>query len=135
VTRHRARLATLAAALCVAGAAADAPPRAAAPRAVVEPAVFDFGAARQDRTLSTQFTIRNHGDAVLVLGPIASDCSCAAAWLGASRVEPGASTALRVSLQTRKARGALQRKVLVRTNDPKQTQLELRVRADVKVGE
>lgn len=135
MTRLRALAAAGAAALWVAGAAADAPPKAAAPRAVVEPASFDFGPARPDRTLSTQFTIRNHGDAVLVLGPVASDCSCAAAWLGDSRVEPGASTALRVSLQTRKARGALERKVLVRTNDPKQPQLELRVRAEVKDGE
>lgn len=103
-----------------------------APRVVVEPERFDFGAARQERTLSTQFTIRNHGDAELVLGPIASDCSCTAALLGSHRVAPGGSTALRVSLETRKSKGPVERKVVVATNDERRPRLELKVAADVK---
>ncbi len=115
----------------LAGAASAVEP---APRVVVEPERFDFGAARQERTLSTQFTIRNHGDAVLVLGPIRSDCSCTAALLGSNRVAPGASTSLRVSLETRKATGRVERSVVIGTNDPKRSRVVLKVAADVKPG-
>jgi hypothetical protein len=49
-------------------------------------------------------------------------------------IKPGGSTPLRVSLQTRDARGRITKKVLVRSNDPARSLLEIAVSAEVTAG-
>jgi hypothetical protein len=114
-----------------------------APKISVEPASFDFGKALPRRTLEKQFSIRNFGDADLVIGEITTTCGCTAALLerpgrtgqadpaGDARavLKPGESAQLRVRLETRDYSGRLVRSVLVRSNDPKQKVLEVRVEA------
>ena len=128
----RRRFAALAVAtfLAVAGSADERP--AAAPRIQVEPESFDFGKAQPGKTLRKEFTIRNFGDAVLVIEGVSTTCGCTAAISAQSRVEPGARTALRVTLETRSYSGKVARQVLVRSNDPKTPRLQVRVSATVE---
>ena len=127
----RRRLALLAAAtLLTVVAGAEEKPKAA-PRIRVEPESFDFGNALPGKTLRKEFTLRNFGDAELVIESVSTTCGCTAALAADTHVEPGGSTPLRVTLETRRYSGKVERQVLVRSNDPKTPVLQVRVSATV----
>lgn len=125
--RRRALLVAAAGLLAAPAAAQDA----AAPRIRVEPASFDFGNALPDKTLRKDFTIRNFGDAALLVEGVSTTCGCTAAVPDARRVEPGGSTLLRVTFETRRYSGRVERRVAVRSNDPKTPVAEVRLSATV----
>ena len=107
---------------------------APAPQISVEPASFDFGKVLPEKTLEKQFSIRNFGDADLVIGQITTTCGCTAALLDADSkvLKPGKSGQLRVRLETRDYSGKVVRSVMVRSNDPAQELLEIKVEANVQ---
>ncbi len=127
-------VALLAAGLLLATAAARAGDEAPAPRIRVEPERFDFGDVLPGKTLRKEFTIRNFGNAPLELENVSTTCGCTAALAGAKRVEPGGSTSLRVTFETRRFSGKVERKVLVRSNDPRTPLLEVKLGATVGEG-
>jgi hypothetical protein len=105
---------------------------ARAPRIRVEPEAFDFGKALPDKTLRKEFTLKNFGDAELVIEGVTTTCGCTAAISAKTRLEAGGSTQLTVTLETRSYSGKLERQVLVRSNDPKTPLLTVRVSATVE---
>jgi hypothetical protein len=115
-----------------ASALAGAGTPAAAPAIRVEPESFDFGRTLPGRTLRKEFTLRNAGDAELVIDGVTTTCGCTAAIAGAKRLPPGRSTPLSVTLETRDSRGRVERRVLVRSNDPKTPLVEVKVEATVE---
>ena len=119
----------VAALVAVTGGADDKP--TAAPRIRVEPESFDFGKALPGKTLRKDFTIRNFGEAELVIESISTTCGCTAALSAQRRVAPGGRTALRVTFETRSYSGTVERQVLVRSNDPKTPLVQVRVSATV----
>jgi len=125
-------VAAVAATLLLATAAwtEDAP----APRIRIEPGGFDFGNVLPEKTLRKEFTIHNFGNAPLELESVSTTCGCTAALAGTKRVEPGGSTPLRVTFQTRRFSGKVERRVLVRSNDPKTPLLEVKLGATVGEG-
>jgi hypothetical protein len=106
--------------------------QAAAPRIRVEPEAFDFGKTLPGKTLRKEFTLRNFGDAELVIEGVTTTCGCTAAISAKTRLEAGGSTQLTVTLETRSYSGKLERQVLVRSNDPKTPLLTVRVSATVE---
>jgi hypothetical protein len=127
----RRRFAALAvAALLAVPAGAEEKP-AAAPRIRLEPEAFDFGKTLRGKTLRKDFTIRNFGEAELVIEGVSTTCGCTAALAAQSRVEPGGRTVLRVTFDTRSFSGKVERDVLVRSNDPKTPLVQVRVSATV----
>jgi hypothetical protein len=104
----------------------------AAPRIRVEPEAFDFGKALPEKSLRKEFTLRNFGDAELVIEGVTTTCGCTAAISAKKRLEAGGSTQLTVTLETRSYKGKLERQVLVRSNDPKTPLLTVRVSATVE---
>jgi hypothetical protein len=129
------RLITALAAVVLLTAAAGAEEKpAAAPRIRVEPESFDFGKALPGKTLRKEFTIRNFGDAALVIEGVSTTCGCTAALAAESRIKPGGSTPLRVTLETRRYSGKVEKQVLVRSNDPKTPLLQVRVSATVEAA-
>lgn len=112
-------------------AAQEAAATASGPRIRVEPQSFDFGAALQARTLRKEFTLHNSGDAELTIEGVSTTCGCTAALVGQQRLAPGASTTLRVTLETRSHQGKLERQVLVRSNDATTPLLTVKVQATV----
>jgi hypothetical protein len=125
------RLAVLAATALLTAAAGGEEKPAAAPRISVEPESFDFGKALPGKTLRKEFTLRNFGDAELVIESVSTTCGCTAALAADRHVQPGGSTPLRVTLETRSSSGKLEKQVLVRSNDPKTPLLQVRVSATV----
>jgi hypothetical protein len=108
----------------------------AAPRISVEPASFDFGRALPGKVLEKQFSIRNFGEADLVIEGITTTCGCTAALMDEAHkvVKPGESGQLRVRLETRAYSGKVVRSVLVRSNDPAQALVEVKVEANVQAA-
>ena len=96
----RVRLVRLlaAAALVIACSASGRAEEQKAPRISVEPEAFDFGKALPGKTLRKEFTLRNFGDALLVIENVSTTCGCTAALASDKQVEPGGSTLLRVTL-------------------------------------
>ncbi|HSD26830.1 MAG TPA: DUF1573 domain-containing protein [Vicinamibacteria bacterium] len=129
----RRRRASLGAALLVLGCAAAGEEKPA-PRIRVEPESFDFGDALPGKTLRKEFTIRNFGNAALLIESVSTTCGCTAALPGERRIEPGGSTPLRVTFETRRYSGKVERRVLLRSNDPDSRLLEVRVSATVGEG-
>jgi hypothetical protein len=128
--------AVLALALGRATSSADdkAAPKPPAPKISVEPLSFDFGNALPEKTLEKQFSIRNFGDADLVIDKITTSCGCTAGLLDddSKVLKPGKSGQLRVRLQTRDYSGKVVRSVVVHSNDPAQELLEIKVEANVQ---
>ena len=130
----RRRVAALGAAFLLLAPVASAEEKTPAPRIRVEPESFDFGNALPDKTLRKEFTIRNFGDVALLIENVSTTCGCTAALPEVRRIEPGGSTPLRVTFETRRYSGKVERRVLVRSNDPKTPLVELRVSATVGAG-
>jgi hypothetical protein len=103
----------------------------AAPRIRVEPSSFDFGKVKAQRTLRKEFRVLNLGERDLVIERISRSCGCTAATADAMTLAPGASTTLRVSVETRNSSGDIEHRVLVRSNDPEMPSLQIRLRATV----
>lgn len=118
----------------VAAGGQQARPSTSAPRIAVDPAGFDFGSALQERTLHKEFSIKNFGGSDLVIEGISTTCGCTVGQLDTKTIKPGASVTLRVSLETRASSGAIQRSVLIRSNDPAHASVEVKLTADVKAG-
>jgi hypothetical protein len=112
-------------------AASFALAEAGAAQVRVEPERFDFGRVRPNRTLQKEFILRNFGDRELVIESVSTTCGCTAALLGTKTVKPGGTSPLRVRLETRDYRGKVERRVLLRTNDPKTPLLEIPLTATV----
>lgn len=130
--RRRVLLGLVAAALLAAGAASGRTEEQKTPRIRVEPETFDFGKALPARTLRKEFTLSNFGDAALVIENVSTTCGCTAALASDTKLAPGSSTVLRVTLETRSYSGKLERQVLVRSNDPKTPLLTVKVSATVE---
>jgi len=101
------------------------------PRIRVEPASFDFGRALPNRALEKEFSIRNFGGEDLVIETITTTCGCTAALTENKVVKPGGATPLKVTLQTRDYSGKVERRILVRSNDPTTSLLEIKVEVTV----
>lgn len=121
------RLAVLALACLLASAARAG----SGPKLVIDPESWDFGRTLKNRSLEKRFTIRNVGDAPLVIDRITTTCGCAAALLDEKTLKPGQSAELRVTFQTEGLEGRVERKVLLRSNDRQRDPLEIKLRADV----
>ena len=130
--RRRVLLGLVAAALIAAGAASGRTQEQKTPRIRVEPETFDFGKALPARTLRKEFTLSNFGDAALVIENVSTTCGCTAALASDTKLAPGSSTMLRVTLETRSYSGKLERQVLVRSNDPNTPLLTVKVSATVE---
>ena len=130
--RRRVLLGLLAAALLAAGAASGRAEEQKTPRIRVEPETFDFGKALPAKTLRKEFTLSNFGDAALMIENVSTTCGCTAALASDTKLAPGSSTVLRVTLETRSYSGKLERQVLVRSNDPKTPLLTVTVSATVE---
>lgn len=124
----------VAVALAFAAGASAATPAAAGvsgPKISVEPEIFDFGKALQNKELKKQFVIRNIGTEDLVIERVTTTCGCTVADGYAKVVKPGESTNMEVRLQTRTLKDRIERKVLVRSNDVTRDPLELKVQVTI----
>ncbi|HEU5078284.1 MAG TPA: DUF1573 domain-containing protein [Opitutaceae bacterium] len=81
------------------------------------PAAVDFGKRRQELTITEKVKLTNDGKAPLEIVRVAADCSCTAATPSKTTLQPGESTDLDVSFETRSYQGEVHRRILVQTSE------------------
>lgn len=108
-------------------------PASGAPRIVVEPSAIDFGVMEQDLASEQSVTIRNDGDATLLISHVSSTCGCTAAEPDKKELAPGESTVMNVTFRSGKFRGPQMKYVKISSNDPLRGTLDVAVLADVFV--
>ena len=95
------------------------PKPVAGPRMEISPEAHDFGNAKQNQALVKEFEIENIGSENLELGRISTSCGCTVARPEVKLLKPGSKTLLKVTLETRRYKGQLQRSVSIASNDPR----------------
>jgi hypothetical protein len=101
------------------------------PRIEIVPESYDFGKVQQNQKLVKEFDIKNVGTEDVVLGRISTSCGCTAALTSKKTVKPGESAALKVTFETRRYKGAVQRSISIASNDPRRVRT-LRVKAFIE---
>ena len=132
--RRRFALALLLAAGTSGALSAAGGARQRGPRLEIEPGEWDFGRAGPGEVLVRDFALRNAGRGDLEIGRIASACACAAAVTDRTVIPPGEAANLRVTLETRRYRGVLERWLTIRSNDSRGA-VRLKVRVYVEAVE
>ena len=89
------------------------------PRIEIQPESHDFGNVQQNLKLIKEFALTNTGDEDLIISRISTSCGCTAALTAEKVVKPGKSTSLKVTFETRRYKGAIQRSVSIASNDPR----------------
>lgn len=106
------------------------------PRVVVEPEVYDFGEISVDEVVHRNFEIKNKGTGKLKIKRVATSCGCTRAKVKEKIIAPKESTTLRVTyepaLMSSHTEGKVKRFVYLQTNDPRNPQVEVTIKAIVK---
>lgn len=103
---------------------------------IIKPAVIDFGALRQNQTLTGTATVMNRLPVAVNIMLVSKSCSCADAEIEPKHLEPGQTATLTLSWQTRGKRGRVSDRVTVLAQTVEelanQVAAELRLTADVR---
>lgn len=91
----------------------------AGPSLVLEPAVFDWGRQAENKgDYPFTFTVKNGGDEELQISRVRPGCSCTKVELKKQNLAPGESTEMTGSLSTKGIEGAMQKGIILTSNDP-----------------
>jgi hypothetical protein len=101
------------------------------PRIEILPESHDFGKVQQNQKLVKEFDIKNVGTEDLVLGRISTSCGCTAALTSKKTLKPGEISALKVTFETRRYKGSVERSISIASNDPRRVRT-LRVKAFIE---
>lgn len=123
-------LSALAASLFCAGLLAAAP-TLAQPRAVVDEPVVDVGEAIRGDEVEHTFRIANEGDRPLEITEVKPTCGCTVADY-TRQIAPGARGKVVATLSTKALRGPVAKTISVYTNDARNPQIELVIKATVQ---
>lgn len=93
---------------------------------------YDFGTVLEGAPVKHEFTIKNVGQADLVIGQVQTSCGCTVAQSEKKRLAPGEETQLPVTFDTRHERGQARRRIDVYTNDPQTPDLALEIQGVVR---
>jgi|GEM_PF-900444 len=78
------------------------------------------------------FTLKNVGDAPLVIERVRTNCSCTEVKLSQEVIAPGGTARLDGTLKTTSAQGPMTRLIYLFTNDPDHRRVNLSINADVR---
>jgi hypothetical protein len=109
------RVALLAALLAATAVAQNAP----APKIVLQPTSWDFGQVWQEEQQSFTLTVKNEGNADLLISEVRTTCGCTVAQPERTTVPPGQTTTVKVQYDTQGKQGDVSSKVIVLCNDPR----------------
>ena len=116
----------------VAGLAATA---LAAPKAVlVEPRQQDLGEVEPDKVQHLTYTLRNDGDAPLLIAALEPVCYCTTVKADANEIAPGATTSLHVTIDPSDFVGNITKGFEMTTNDPQESKVMVEVALKVRPG-
>ena len=107
---------------------------AKAPVAVVDNPEVSFGQMKQSEKFEHEFVLTNSGNSTLYIRKINSSCGCTAARPDKMQIEPGDSVKIKTVFNSAGKRGNQNQTVTIITNDPKRSNLVLRIKGEVLVG-
>lgn len=108
--------------------AADNPPQ---PKIVVTPMTVDLGNISDDVKSKATFTIKNAGNADLVIIDAKPTCGCTVANLTSKKIAPGKTATLETIYDSHNGNGQIRKFVNIRSNDPKAGNVTLQITATV----
>ena len=94
--------------------------------------IYDFGTMLEGAPVKHEFTIKNVGQADLVIGQVQTSCGCTVAQSEKKRLAPGEQTQLPVTFDTRHETGPRDPRIDVYTNDPQTPDLVLTIQGTVR---
>jgi len=107
-----------------------APALEAQPRATVRESVFDFGVVARGDEVEHTFRIANEGDKTLEIVEVKPTCGCTIVDFD-RRIQAGGSGKLVATVNTKGLRGAIAKSIEVYTNDSRNPQIDLVLKANV----
>jgi hypothetical protein len=119
------------------GAAAKAPAKPAAGKAVAAPKIEvipetrDAGTVPKGQVIETTFVVKNNGGSDLVISDARPGCGCTVASFDKT-IKPGAEGKVTTSVDTKSFSGPISKSVLLVSNDPERGQINLFIKANVK---
>jgi Protein of unknown function (DUF1573)/HYDIN/CFA65/VesB-like, Ig-like domain len=90
----------------------------ASPKVAVDMPNFNFGTILQGKKVKHLFTVRNRGDAPLIIKAVRPSCGCTAASVTSSVIPAGESGGIRATFDSVNFAGTVHKTILVETNDP-----------------
>lgn len=103
------------------------------PKIVFKEYKWDFGNVKEGTLVSHIFKFENKGDGELIIEKVETSCGCTAALLSQKKLNPGEKGEIRVTFNSRGYEGMVTKLVFVRTNDPKNSFIQLKIKANVLV--
>lgn len=105
------------------------------PKIKVIPSSWDFGEMPYEK-VEKVFTLKNTGNALLEIKGISTSCGCTNGIVEEETIMPGKSTNLLVTfdpnLMDEEVLGEALRVVYIKSNDPNQPEVEVKIRAEVR---
>lgn len=95
---------------------------------------FDFGKINEGDVVTHIFKFENTGHTNLKIEDIKTSCGCTAALTKDKDIAPGGSGTLRVEFDSHYKHGQLTRLIYIKTNDPNNKSVALKIFADVEKG-
>ncbi len=106
---------------------------AAAPKIKFKETTWDFGKIKQGEVASHEFVFTNEGDDTLTIEKVSTSCGCTAALASDRSIPPGKEGKIQVRFDSRGYGGQVAKIVYVQSNDPKEPQRPLEIKAEVEV--
>lgn len=101
----------------------------------LEGGLLDLGLVKQGETIERTVGVRNVGTGTLCVSFVETGCGCVKAdWPGSKRIEPGASGAVVVRIDTTGKDGVVEKPVRVYSNDLEHKVSEFTVKLEVRLG-
>ncbi len=101
----------------------------------IMPEIFDFGEVSFGDVVSYDFTVKNTGNEVLEIKRVATSCSCATAEIKEKTINPDEEVKLSVfydsGVMGAYGTGEQERIIYVRSSDPNNPQVEVKIYANV----
>jgi hypothetical protein len=98
---------------------------------VLEPESFEFGTVYQGDPVDTKFTMKNAGDAELIITKVQASCGCTTAKNYKDHLAPGEKTEVAVHLDTKNKAHTVNVSVTVESNDPDHRSVTFRLKGTV----
>ncbi len=105
-----------------------------APVANVDNPEVSFGKMNQSEKFEHEFVLSNNGKSTLYIRKIKSSCGCTAARPEKMAIEPGGSVKIKAIFNSAGKRGNQNQNITIITNDPKRTNVVLRIKGEVVVS-
>ncbi len=102
-----------------------------APVATVDNPEVSFGKMNQSEKFEHEFVLSNSGKSTLFIRKIRSSCGCTAAKPEKMAIEPGDSVKIRTVFNSAGKRGNQNQNITIITNDPKRSNVVLRIKGEV----